>query len=38
MVGMDGKSPRGVSKENIMTLYSLTVHPDDSIKFIDPIF
>ena len=38
MIGMDGKSPRKVSKENIMVLYSLTVQPDDSIKIIDPVF
>ena len=38
MIGMDGKSPRVISKENIMVLYSLTVQPDESIKLIDPIF
>ena len=38
MIGLNGKSPRTISKENIMTLYSLTVQPDESIKLIDPIF
>lgn len=38
VIGMDGKSPRDISKENIMVLYSLTVQPDDSIKLIDPVF
>ena len=38
MVGMDGISPRGVSKECVMTLYSLTIHPDKSVKLIDPEF
>lgn len=38
IIGMNGKSPRNISKENIMALYSLTVQPDESIKLIDPIF
>ena len=38
MIGLDGKSPRNVSKENIMALYSLTVQPDESIKIVDPVF
>lgn len=38
MIGLDGKSPRNVSKENIMALYSLTVQPDESIKLVDPVF
>lgn len=38
IIGMDGKIARNVSKENIMTLYSLTVHPDDTVKFVNPIF
>lgn len=38
IIGMDGKSPRDISKENIMVLYSLTVNPDESIKLVDPVF
>lgn len=38
MIGMDGYTSRGVSKENILCLYELTVHPDPSIKFVNPEF
>lgn len=38
LVGMDGTCMRDISKENIISLYSLTVHPDKSIKLVDPVF
>ena len=38
IVGMDGTCMRDISKENIISLYSLTVHPDKSIKLVDPVF
>lgn len=38
IIGMDGTCVRDVSKENIISLYSLTVHPDKSIKLLDPVF
>lgn len=38
IIGMDGTCVRDVSKENIISLYSLTVHPDKSIKLMDPVF
>lgn len=38
IIGMNGISERDISKEAIVTLYALTIHPDDSIKFTDPIF
>lgn len=38
LVGMDGTCMRDISKENIISLYSLTVHPDTSIKLVDPVF
>ena len=38
IVGMDGTCVRDISKENIISLYSLTVHPDKSIKLVDPVF
>ena len=38
IVGMDGMAKRDVSKECIISMYCLTIHPDDSIKFIDPVF
>lgn len=38
LIGMDGTSPRNVTKECIMMLYSLTHQPDPSYKRIDPVF
>ena len=38
LIGMDGISPRNVTKECIMNLYSLTIQPDPSFKRIDPEF
>lgn len=38
IVGMNGLTTRNVSKENIMALYSLTIHPDDTVKFVNPEF
>ena len=38
ILGMNGYSTRDVSKENILCLYELTVQPDDSVKFVNPIF
>lgn len=38
MLGMDGYTTRDVSKENILCLYELTVHPDNSINFVNPEF
>ena len=38
IIGMDGTCVRDVTKENIISLYSLTVHPDKSIKLVDPVF
>lgn len=38
MLGMNGYTTRGVSKENILCLYELTIHPDPSIKFVNPEF
>lgn len=38
VLGMNGYTTRGVSKENILCLYELTVHPDPSIKFVNPEF
>lgn len=38
MIGMDGISPRIVTKENVMLLYTLTNQPDNSINLIDPQF
>lgn len=38
MIGMNGISPRIVTKENVMLLYSLTNEPDSSIKLVDPKF
>ena len=38
MLGMNGYSTRDISKENILALYELTVHPDPNVKFIDPEF
>lgn len=38
IIGMDGTCVRDVSKENIISLYSLTIHPDKSIKLLDPVF
>ena len=38
LIGMDGISPRNVTKECIMNLYSLTIQPDPSFKPIDPVF
>ena len=38
IIGMNGKSVRGISKENILCLYELTVHPDSSVKFVNPEF
>ena len=37
-IGMDGISPRIVTKECIMCMYSLTIQPDPSFKPIDPVF
>ena len=38
MIGMDGISPRIVTKENVMVLYTLTNEPDSSIRLVDPKF
>jgi hypothetical protein len=38
MIGMNGYTTRGVSKENILCLYELTVHPDPDVKFVNPEF
>lgn len=38
MLGMDGYTTRDVSKENILCLYELTVHPDPNVKFVNPEF
>ena len=38
VLGMDGQTTRDVSKENIITLYELTIHPDPTVKLVDPIF
>ena len=38
IIGMNGLTTRNVSKENIMALYSLTIHPDDIVKFVNPEF
>lgn len=38
VLGMNGYTTRDVSKENILCLYELTVHPDPSIKFVNPEF
>ena len=38
IIGMNGLTTRNVSKENIMALYSLTIHPDDTVKFVNPEF
>ena len=38
VLGMNGYSTRDVSKENILCLYELTIHPDPDIKFVNPEF
>lgn len=38
MLGMNGYSTREISKENILCLYELTVQPDDTVKFVNPVF
>jgi hypothetical protein len=38
VIGMNGFTSRGVSKENILCLYELTVHPDHDVKFVNPEF
>lgn len=38
LIGMDGISPRKVTKECVMMLYCLTIQPDPSFKPIDPVF
>lgn len=38
VLGMNGFTTRGVSKENILCLYELTIHPDSSVKFVNPEF
>lgn len=38
MIGMDGKSPRTVSKECLLAIYEITNQPDPSVKLVDPIF
>lgn len=38
VLGMNGYTTRDVSKENILCLYELTVHPDSSVKFVNPEF
>jgi hypothetical protein len=38
VLGMNGFTTRGVSKENILCLYELTIHPDNSVKFVNPEF
>ena len=38
VLGMNGYTTRDVSKENILCLYELTVHPDPTIEFVNPVF
>lgn len=38
VLGMNGYTTRGISKENILCLYELTVHPDPTVKFVNPEF
>jgi hypothetical protein len=38
VLGMNGFTTRGVSKENILCLYELTIHPDKNVKFVNPEF
>lgn len=38
MLGMNGYTTRDVSKENILCLYELTVQPDSTVKFVNPVF
>lgn len=38
VLGMNGYTTRGISKENILCIYELTVHPDPSVKFVNPEF
>ena len=38
VLGMNGYTTRDISKENILCLYELTVHPDPSVKFVNPEF
>lgn len=38
VLGMNGFTTRGVSKECILCLYELTVHPDKSVNFVNPEF
>lgn len=38
VLGMNGYTTRDVSKENILCLYELTIHPDPTVKFVNPEF
>ena len=38
ILGMNGYTTRSVSKENILCLYELTIHPDPTVKFVNPEF
>jgi hypothetical protein len=38
VLGMNGYTTRDISKENILCLYELTIHPDPSVKFVNPEF
>ena len=38
VIGFDGKIHRDVSKECIQSLYSMTLCPDPTVKFVDPVF
>lgn len=38
VLGMNGYTTRSISKENILCLYELTVHPDPTVKFVNPEF
>lgn len=38
VLGMNGYTTRGITKENILCLYELTVHPDPTVKFVNPEF
>lgn len=38
VLGMNGYTTRNITKENILCLYELTVHPDPTVKFVNPEF
>ena len=38
VLGMNGYTTRDISKENILCLYELTIHPDPTVKFVNPEF